>query len=126
MNTIDVFFIFISGLPFGLFVIFIWNHFEKKLTLQKTKTEGEHILQMAKEEAESIFEKHKKDFHLLNQKKIQTFEKEQEILKDTIKNLQIHIDKKTHQFKLKRQEARQTFHNITHLIFSNATDQREP
>lgn len=116
MSVADLFYIFVSGLPFGFLVIFIWNHFEKNLTLQKTKTEGEHILQTAKEQAETTLEKQKKEFNLLSQNKLQTFEKEKEGLVENIKKLQINMDKKIHQLKLKRKETSQLLYKIKNHI----------
>ena len=109
MNAIDWFYIFLSGLPFGFLVILIWKHFEKNLTLQKTKTEGEHILQIAKEQADKVLEKQKKEFHLFSQKTIQSFEREKETLTQNIKNLQIHMEKKKSSIPIQKKRSSPIF-----------------
>ena len=116
MNVYDLSYLFIAGLPFGLLTALIWNHFEKRLTLQKTKTEGEHILQTVKEQTEALLETHQKEFNLFQQKKLSTFEDEKEDLSLNLKNLQIKVDKRAHQLKLKSKERKTLFNNIKNSI----------
>lgn len=106
MDIYELFFIFIAGLPFGLLMALIWDHLEKKIILQKTKTEGEHILQTAKEKTDTLFENQKKDFNNIQEKKLNICEKEKEELVLNIQNLQAIIDKRVHQLILKNKEKK--------------------
>ena len=104
MDIYELFYIFIAGLPIGLFLALFWDHFEKRLTFQKTKIEGEHILQEAQEKADTVFEQHQKEFNSFQEKNLQPFEKEMEMRKFKLKELQVQTDKRTHLLKLKKQE----------------------
>ena len=101
MSFYEIFCLFIVGLGCGLCLAILLDHFEKKVLLRKTRIEGDHILQSAQDKAEVFFERQKKGWVAVNEKKLNVFEKEKGILNSNLRDIQSKIDKKAHQLKLK-------------------------
>ena len=104
MSVYNLFYIFMAGLPFGLFLALFWHYLEKKILLRKTRIEGEHILLSAQEKTDNLTEKHQEEFNKFKDKKLRFFEKEREELSLKLENLKEQVDKKNHQLKLKVKE----------------------
>ena len=92
-------FIIFSGIIFGFLLSIVWDFFEKRYLLQKTKTEGDHILQESQEKSEIILDKIKMDCESKKQTAFKKFEKEQEEYRKKIQTIQSQVDKKLYQFK---------------------------
>ena len=100
----EIFYIFVTGLILGLVLTVFWDFLETRVLLRKIKTEADHILQEAQEKVGDFLEKHKKECQLVNEKKLNVFEKEKEILTSSFQSLQSKIDKKMYQSKIRGKE----------------------
>ena len=110
MSFYDLFYVFIAGLPLGLFLALFWDYLERRALLRKTKMEGEHILQESQEKADSLFEKCQKEFNGNQEKRLNLFEKEKERLYSNLQELKTKTDKQHHQLKFKDKERAQLFY----------------
>ncbi len=98
--------IILGGILFGFLLSIIWNFFERRYMFQKTKTEGEHILQESQEKSEALLDKVRLDYERKKQKVFKNFEKENEGYQKNIKELQSKIDKKSHKLNLLSKEQK--------------------
>ena len=107
----EIFYIFFSGLVFGLVLTVIWDTLERKVLLRKKKIEAEHLIQEAEDQAEDYFESQTKECFFINEKKTSEFEKEKKTLQLSLqanqsqidlKKTQLHINNKTNSEKIQR------------------------
>ena len=100
----EFFYIFLIGLTLGLILTIIWDYLEKRVLLRKTKIEANHILQIAQEKAEDHFETQKKGYSLINEKKLNLFEREKKAFQFSLQEFQFKIESKRNQLKMERAE----------------------
>ena len=96
----------IFGFLLGLLVGPISNFIEKRTFIKKAKREAEEILEEAQDKEETLFQEMHEAFENVKNKKLTQFEKEKEILIQSIRKLQSHTDKKSYQLKLSNEKQK--------------------
>ena len=108
----DLLILSLGGLVFGLLLSFIWDFFEKRYLLQKTKSEGDIILQEAQEKSETLLDHIKSQAEQKKEQVFKKFEPEIEDKKKSIRQLQSKMDIKTYKLSLKEKEKEKKTKNI--------------
>ena len=116
MYVQEFFYVFFTGLILGLFLTVVWDYLERRILLRKTKIEADHILQEAQEKAENCFEEQKKRCFLANEKKLNIFESEKELIQSSFQDFQSKMDKNTAQLNLEYREKNRQLQNWKRAI----------
>lgn len=93
----------LQGIVFGLFLAFVWDYFERKYLLQKTKSEGDLLIQEAQEKSETLLDSVKSQIEGKKHQFLQEFQPEKDSLQKKIQNLQSSVDKKTYKTNFKHE-----------------------
>ena len=119
MHILAILFI---GLFVGLLIIGLVDFIEKRYACKKAKTEGKHIIEKAKESSDTLLEEAQYAAQKASNKVLQAFEKTREKYKNSIRNIQSEVDKKSHKLKLKSQEVSKKAQDIQSVL-SNVKSQ---
>ena len=102
MSFYEMFFLFAGGGLFGGLIMGVRARFEKKALIQRTRREGDHILQSARDKSSILLEDSKKEGTARAKRK--AFEREKEISSSRLQELKAVVDKQAFRFKIKIKE----------------------
>ena len=121
----EIFYIFLSGLVFGLLLTIVWDFLERKVLLRKKKIEAEQLLQDAEDRTRDYFDSQKKECLLATEEQLGVFEKEKKSLQFSFRQVQSEIDLKKTQLEIESKENREKIQSykqdITELNKTNST-----
>ncbi len=120
----NLLFIILCGIFFGLLLSIVWDFFERRYLFQKTKTESEHILQESQEKSETLLDKIRQSCEIKRQEMFKGFEKEREKYQKKIQEIQSKVDKKSHKLTLLFKEQKKN-KQIIKKELSNLKNKRE-